>query len=96
MVMNLALPLEKFEGHRSSYCKRKVYLLARGVISYDPTQRCEVSCLLCVARGPFLAAAAMVIEVVVGHWPLVAPCLRLDKPHSRNSRNLCTYHIFLS
>ncbi len=35
MAMNLASPLEHFEGHLPSYCKRKVYLLAWGVVSYQ-------------------------------------------------------------
>ncbi len=51
----------------------------------DPTHRRGVSGLLCVARGPFLEAGAMVMEVVVGRWLLVATCLRQDKSHSRNS-----------
>jgi hypothetical protein len=35
MVMNLALPLEHFEGIRLAHCRRKTYLLARGIISHQ-------------------------------------------------------------
>jgi hypothetical protein len=31
MVMNLALPLERFEGFRPAHCQRKAYLLAWGI-----------------------------------------------------------------
>ncbi len=55
---------------------REKYIgLLGGSSPNNPTRRCRVSGLLCVARGTFLATAAMVMEVVVGRWPLVAPCL---------------------
>ncbi len=34
MVMNLALPLEHFEGFRPAHCQRKAYLLAWGIIPH--------------------------------------------------------------
>ncbi len=74
------LAIGAFEGHRPSHCKRKVYPLAQEIVSYqsDMSARGEWP-LLCVARGPFLAAVTMVMEVV-GLWPLVAPCLCQDVP----------------
>jgi hypothetical protein len=30
-----ALPLEHFEGHRPSCCKRKIYPLARGIVHHQ-------------------------------------------------------------
>jgi hypothetical protein len=73
MAMKLTLPSEHFEGHRPSHCKRKVNRLLRGLPPINPTHRSEVSGLLSVARGTF-PVAAMVMEVIVGHWPLVPPC----------------------
>jgi hypothetical protein len=35
MVMNLALLLEHFEGFRLANCRRKAYLLARGVVPHQ-------------------------------------------------------------
>jgi hypothetical protein len=34
MVMNLALPSERFEGLRPAHCQRKAYSLARGIVSH--------------------------------------------------------------
>jgi hypothetical protein len=80
-VTSLTLPLEHFEGNRPSHCKRKVYSLAWEIVSYQSnmTARGEWP-LLCVARGAFLAATAMVMEVIVSHQPLVAQCLPQHKP----------------
>jgi hypothetical protein len=94
MAMNLALASEHFGGHRPSHHKKKYIRLLGGSSLINPTHWCGVSGLLCIARGPFPVAAAMVMEVAVGCWPLVAPCLCQDKPHSRNNRNLPTKHIF--
>jgi hypothetical protein len=65
--------------------REKYIRLLGGSSLINPKHQLGVSPLLCVARGPFPVAAAMVMEVVVGRWPLVAPCLCQDKPHSRNS-----------
>ncbi len=35
MVMNLALPSERFEGLRPAHCRRKAYLLAWGIIPHQ-------------------------------------------------------------
>ncbi len=70
--------------------REKYICLLRGSSPINSTHQRGVSHLLCVARGPFLAAVAMVMEVVVGRWQLVAPCLSQDKHHSRNSKNLPT------
>jgi hypothetical protein len=78
MAMNLALPLEHFEGHRPSIAREKYIHLLGGLSPINLTHQRRVSDLLCVARGPFLATAAMVREVVVGRWPLIAPCYRQD------------------
>jgi hypothetical protein len=88
MAMNLALPSEHFEGHRPLIAREKYICLLGRSSPIDPTHWRGVSRILCVARGPFLAVAAMVMEVVVVHWLLVALCLHQDKPHSRNSGNL--------
>jgi hypothetical protein len=54
--------------------------------------------LLSGARGPFLAAAAMVMWVLpaVGHWLLVAWCFLLAQilHNSRNGINAHTQRIF--
>ncbi len=68
--------------------REKYIRLLGGLSPIDPTRQRGVSRLLCIARGPFPVAVAMMIEVVVGPWPLIALCLRQDKSHSRNSRNL--------
>jgi hypothetical protein len=74
---------------------REKYICLLGELSpINMTRQRGVSGLLCIARGPFLAAAAMVMEVVLGRWLLVAWCLHQDKPHSRNSRNLPSQDIF--
>ncbi len=54
--------------------------LLRGSSPIDSTRQRGVSGLLYVARGPFLVTTTMVMEVVVGRWPLVAPCLRQHIP----------------
>jgi hypothetical protein len=90
MAMNLASPSEHFEGHRPLIARKKNICLLRGSSSINPMHWRRGSCLLCVARGAFPAAVAMVMEVVVGRWSLVAPCLCQGKPHSRNSGNLPT------
>ncbi len=59
--------------------REKYICLLGGSSLIDPTHLRGVSCLLCVPRGPFPVAAAIVMEVVVGCWPLVDPCLRQDK-----------------
>ncbi len=35
MVMNLASPLERFEGFRPTYCQGKAYFLARGIVPHQ-------------------------------------------------------------
>jgi hypothetical protein len=80
MVMDLALPLEHFEGHRPSIAREKYIRLLRGLSPNNLTPRGRLSGLLCVARGPFLVVAAMVMEVVVGRWTLVAPCFHQHIP----------------
>jgi hypothetical protein len=96
MAMNLALPLEHFEGHRPSHCKRKVYPLAWRIVSYQSNSSAWGKWpSVCIARGTFLVAAAMVMEFVVDCWPLVAWCLHQDKPHSRNSRSLPLQQFFV-
>jgi hypothetical protein len=52
--------------------REKCIRLLGGSSPINPTHRRGVSGLLHVAKGPFLAAAAMVMEVVVVHLPLVA------------------------
>jgi hypothetical protein len=77
MVMTLALPSERFEGFRPAHGQRKAYSLALGALSpIDQTRQSGIFGLSGGARGPFLAAAAMVMWVLlaVGHWPLVARC----------------------
>jgi hypothetical protein len=76
--------------------REKYICLLGGLSPIDLLHMRGVSCLLCVARGPFPAAAAMVMEVVVGRWLMVALCLHQDKPHSRNSRSLPTECVVLS
>ncbi len=66
MAMNLALPSEHYAGHGPSHCKRKVCPLAWGIVSYQSDVSRGLSGLLCVARGPFPMAAAMMMKVVVG------------------------------
>jgi hypothetical protein len=75
MVMNLALPSEHFEGFRLAHCWRKACLLGASS-PIDQTCHNGIFGLLGGTRGPFLAAAAMVMWVLlaVGHWPLVAWC----------------------
>jgi hypothetical protein len=34
MVMNLASPLERFEGFRPAHCREKAYSLARGIVPH--------------------------------------------------------------
>ncbi len=71
--------------------EREKYIRLLGESSpINPMHWRGVSRLLSVARGPFPVAVAMVMEVVVGPWQLVAPCLSQDEPHSKNSRNLPT------
>jgi hypothetical protein len=73
MVMNLALPSEHFEGFRLAHGRRKKYICLLGVLSpSNQTHRSGIFGLSGGARGPFLAAAAMVMWVLlaVGHWPL--------------------------
>jgi hypothetical protein len=48
--------------------------LLGGLSPINLTHQRRVSGLLCVARGPFPAAAAMAMEVVVGRWPLAVGC----------------------
>jgi hypothetical protein len=59
--------------------REKYIRMLGGLSPINLTLQRGLSCLLCVARGPFPVAAAMVMEVVIGRWPLVAPCLSQDK-----------------
>ena len=62
MVMNLASPSERFEGHRPSHRTRTVYSLARGIAPpIDKTRHTGMIGLLCGAKGQFPVVAAMVM-----------------------------------
>ncbi len=71
MVMNLASPSERFEGFRPAHYREKARLLARGIVPHRSNVRSGIFGLLGGARGPFLAAAAMVMWVLlaVHHLP---------------------------
>ncbi len=100
MVMNLALPSECFEGFRPAHCRRKAYLLAGASSTINQMHCSGIFGLLGGARGPFLAAASMVMWVLmaVGRWPLaVGPLVLLLARilhNSRNGINVHTQNIF--
>ncbi len=83
MVMNLASPLEHFEGFRPAHCWGKHICLLGASSPIDQTRRSRIFCLLGGARGAFLVAAAMVMWVLlaVGRWPLVAWCFCWHKSY---------------
>ncbi len=83
MVMNLASPSERFEGFRLAHCREKHIPLLGASSPIDQTRRSNIFDLLGGARGPFLAAEAMVMWVLlaVGCWPLVARCFRWHKSY---------------
>jgi hypothetical protein len=83
MVMNLASPLECFEGFRPARCQRKAYLLLGASSPINQARHSEIFGLLGGARGQFLAAAAMVMWVLlaVGRWLMVTWCFRQNKSY---------------
>ncbi len=85
MVMSLASPSERFEGFRPAHCQKKAYSLARASSPIDQTRRSNIFGLLGGTRGPFLAAAAIVMWVLlaVGCWPLVARCFRWHESYKK-------------
>jgi hypothetical protein len=77
MAMNLALLSECFKGDRPPHCKKNIRLL-RALFPGNLMIMYLTLELVCGDRGPFLAAAAMVMGGVVGRWPW---CLRQHKPY---------------
>jgi hypothetical protein len=100
MVMNLPSPLEHVEGFRPAHCWRKHIRLLGASYPINQTCRSRIFGLLGGARGPFLAAVAMVMWglLAVGCWLLAAGCsvvlLAQILHNSRNSINVHTQHIF--
>ncbi len=76
MVMNLASPSERLRALDRLIAIEKNIRLLGASSPINQTRRSGIFGLLGGARGPFLAAAAMVMWVLlaVGHWPLVARC----------------------
>jgi hypothetical protein len=80
MAMNLACHWSILRVIDPLIAREKYIHLLGGSSLNNPTRRRGVSGLLCVARGAFLVAVAMVMKVVVGHWSTVAPCLHQHIP----------------
>jgi hypothetical protein len=61
----IALPLERFEGHKPSLAIEKHNRLLGGSSSINPTCRIGITGLLCSAREPCPAAVAAIVVMVV-------------------------------
>jgi hypothetical protein len=83
MVMNLALPSEHFEGFKPAHYREKHICLLGASSPIDQMHCSGIFGLLGGARGPFLAATAMVMWVLlaVGRWLLVAWCFCWHKSY---------------
>jgi hypothetical protein len=70
MAMKLVSPLEGLGGHDPIIAGEKYIPLLGGLFPINLMHHCGMSSLLCDASGLFLLVTTMVMEVVVGHWPL--------------------------
>ncbi len=83
IVINLALPSEHLRALDPLIAKEKHIPLLGASSPINQMRRSGIFGLLGGARGPFLAASAMVMWVLlaVGRWPLVARCFCWDKSY---------------